>query len=44
MGVGGQGHAPATLPPGMRPGTHCMGGWMYRRACLGYGVLSEKLK
>jgi len=22
-GVGGQGHAPAALPPGKRPGTHC---------------------
>ena len=26
MGVGGQLHASATLPPGKRPGTHC-----YRR-------------
>jgi hypothetical protein len=24
--VGGQRHAPATLPPGERPGTHCVGG------------------
>jgi hypothetical protein len=28
MGVGGQGHAPAALPPGRRPGTHCTGGWI----------------
>ena len=27
MGVGGQGHAPAALPPGKRPGTHFTGGW-----------------
>ena len=26
--VGGQGHAPAALPPGMRPGTHCIGSWV----------------
>jgi hypothetical protein len=28
MGVGGQRHAPAALPPGKRPGTHCIRGWM----------------
>ena len=27
MGVGGQRHAPAALPLGKRPGTHCIGGW-----------------
>jgi hypothetical protein len=27
MRVGGQLHAPAALPPGKRPGTHCIGGW-----------------
>jgi hypothetical protein len=26
MGVGGQRHAPAALPPGKRPDTHCIGG------------------
>jgi hypothetical protein len=26
MGVGGQLHAPAALPPGKRPGIHCIGG------------------
>ena len=26
MGVGGQRHAPAALPQGKRPGTHCIGG------------------
>ena len=31
-GVGGQGHAPAALPPGKRPGTHCTGGWVGPRA------------
>jgi hypothetical protein len=25
-GVGGQRYAPAALPPGKRPGTHCFGG------------------
>jgi hypothetical protein len=28
MGVGGQLHAPAALPPGKRPGTHFTGGWV----------------
>jgi len=26
-GVGGQRHAPADLPPGIKPGTSCTGGW-----------------
>ena len=26
MGMGGQCHAPAALPPGRRPGAHCIGG------------------
>ena len=30
----GQGHAPAALPPGKRPGIHCVGGWVGRRAGL----------
>ena len=34
MGVGGQLHAPAALPPGKRPGTHCIGGWVGPRAGL----------
>ena len=28
MGVDGQRHPPATLPPGKRPGTHYTGGWV----------------
>jgi len=28
MVVCGQGHAPVDLPPGMKPGTHCTGGWV----------------
>jgi hypothetical protein len=32
--VGGQLHAPAALPPGNRPGTHCIGGWVGPRAGL----------
>ena len=32
--VGGQRHAPAALPPGMRPGTHCIEGWVGHRAGL----------
>jgi len=31
MGVGGQGHDPAALPPGERPGTHCTRGCVGRR-------------
>jgi hypothetical protein len=30
MRVGGQLHAPAALPPGKRPGTHCIGSWVVR--------------
>ena len=28
MRVRGQRHAPAALPPGEKPGTHCTGGWL----------------
>jgi hypothetical protein len=28
MGVAGERHAPAALPPEKRPGTHCTGGWV----------------
>jgi hypothetical protein len=28
MVVGGQQHVPAALPPGKRPRTHCIGGWV----------------
>jgi hypothetical protein len=28
MGVDGQHHAPAALPSGRRPGTHCAGDWL----------------
>ena len=34
MGVGGQRHAPTALPPGKRPHTHCIGGWVGPRAGL----------
>jgi hypothetical protein len=34
MGVGGQRHAQAVLPPGKRLGTHCMVCWMGHRAGL----------
>jgi len=33
MGVGGQRHVPAALPPG-KPGTHCIGGRVGPRAGL----------
>jgi hypothetical protein len=33
-GVGGHRHAPADLPLGKRPGTHCTGGWVGSRASL----------
>ena len=32
MGVGGQGHAPAALPPGKSPDTHCAEGWVGSKA------------
>jgi hypothetical protein len=31
MGVGGQRHAPASLPPGKTTGSHCTGGQMVPR-------------
>jgi hypothetical protein len=34
MGVGGQLHAPAALPPEKIPWTHCIGGWVGPRAGL----------
>ena len=30
--MGGQRHAPAALTPRIRPGTHCVGGWVGPRA------------
>jgi len=35
MGVGGQRHAPAALPSGKRPGTHCIGDWVGPRLWTG---------
>ena len=38
MRVGGYRHAPVALPPGKRPGNHCIGGWVGPRAGLhGFG-------
>jgi hypothetical protein len=34
-GVGGQRHA-LTVYPRERPGTHCIGGWVYPRTGLGF--------
>ena len=34
MGVEGQRHAPAALPPGRRPGTHYTEGWVGPRTDL----------
>jgi len=34
MGLGDQRHAPTALPPGKRPGTHCVGGWVGLRVRL----------
>jgi hypothetical protein len=40
-GVGGQRHAPATLPPVKIPGTRCTEGWVGTRARLnGLGKIS----
>jgi hypothetical protein len=35
MGVGGQIHATAALPPGNRPDTNCTGGWVGPRGWFG---------
>jgi len=32
MVVGGQRHAPASLPPGKTPDTQCTGGWVSPKA------------
>ena len=42
MGVGGESHAPAALPPGKSPGTHCTGGWVGSTADLN-GCGEEKI-
>jgi len=34
MGVGGERHAPAALPPGKKAGIHDIGGWVGPRASL----------
>ena len=34
IALGGQYHAAVALPPGKRPGTHCIGGWVGPRANL----------
>ena len=34
MQVGGHCHALAVLPPGNRPGTHCIAGWAGPRVSL----------
>ena len=34
MKVGGQHHPPASLYPGKKPGTHCIGGWVGPKAGL----------
>jgi len=39
MGLDGLRHAPAALPPGKRPDTHCIGSWMGPRAGLCYPSL-----
>ena len=36
-GMGGQRHAPATLPPGKRRGVHCAGGLVSPTDCLVLG-------
>jgi hypothetical protein len=40
--AGGQGQAPAALPPKKRPGTHCRVGWVHRKYFL--GVATHNLK
>jgi hypothetical protein len=36
MGVGGKRHAPTALPPGKRPGTYCIEGWVGPRTGAEY--------
>jgi hypothetical protein len=36
-GLGGERHAPAALPPGRKPSTHCTRGWVGPMAGHGYG-------
>jgi len=43
MGVGAQHHAPAALPPGKRPGSHCKGGWVGHRAGLLKYTIEEEI-
>ena len=44
MQVVGQRHAPAALPPGKRPGVHCIRGWVGPRAGLdGYTNVAPTL-
>ena len=42
MGVGGQRHAPAALPPGKCPITHFKVGWVGVRASLDGGGKSRR--
>ena len=44
MGVDGQRHAPAALPPGKRPGILYTGGWVGLKAGIGTKVLKKNLK
>ena len=39
--VGGQRHTPTALPPGKKPGTHCIRGWVSRKARLEMWVKSR---
>jgi hypothetical protein len=34
MGVGNKSHSPVVLPPGKKPGAHCIGRWVGPRAGL----------
>ena len=40
--MGGQGHAPAALSPGMRPGTLCTGGWETEQVWTGAQISSHR--
>jgi len=44
MRVGGQRHAPAALPPEMRPGTYRIGGWVVPQGRSGPKCLELCLK
>jgi hypothetical protein len=44
MRVGGQFHAPAALPPGKKPCTHCIGRWVGAENLTATGIRSPTVQ